>query len=256
MKKLLSALASTMIVASSASTVVSCGDKPMPSLSQNAIYDGENVIGRDITNWDAAVVGPADVKSNFLSNVNQSFTDKDKATTSNIQKLVETDPGDDETNVFAKILGDYEDGASTDFTYDSNSKLVEKDFAKDLNFQVFDEKNNNTLIATWADGIWTFKDTGLTIKEFTDTSGQYQTQTVNTVEVRVEITPVLGNDDHFVGARANLKEGDETKKFYEDNILNGSDEIKNQAALYNGKEFKAEKAFDYRYDINFNFSAK
>lgn len=51
MKKLLSALAATLIVSSSAATVVSCGSKPVDSLSANAIKgkDGK-ALGYDITN--------------------------------------------------------------------------------------------------------------------------------------------------------------------------------------------------------------
>lgn len=259
MKKLLSALSATMIVASSASTVVSCGDKPMPSLSQNIIKDGDKALGYDITNWDASVIAASNIKDNFLSNLNKSFTTADQASTTSTEKLVETAAGDASTNIVAKTLADYEADASTDLNIKG---LTVDNFNKDFNVTIYDNNNqdadkNATEIATWdgATSTWTdLKD--VSIKEFTDKSGKYVYQTVNVISLFIEITPAKDNADKFVGAKANLAKDADTTGYYNADITGGSDAVKSQAALYSNNQFKAEKEHDYRYAVEFHFVAQ
>jgi hypothetical protein len=255
MKKLLSALAATLIVSSSAATVVSCGTKPVDSLSSNMIGDK---LGYDITNWDASVLAAGSFKDNFLANVNDEFTSNGASHTS-LQKLLFENDGKggvkEGSNIVAKVLADYEATTNQNKNVD---KFDEAMAMEDFNVTIYDENAKDTKIASWDGSKWTLEAAGLKIVSFEDDSGQYVYSKVNLVNFAVEITPVEGNTDNFVGAKANLT-GENNKnldKYYNDAIKNGSEDIKNQAALYSNKEWKSAKDHDYRYMIEFNFSAK
>jgi hypothetical protein len=259
MKKLITALGSVMLLGTSVSSVVSCSDKPVPSLTSNKIVDKNGkVMGYDISSWDSSVLASDDVKSNYIGNLNTSITTGDNSS-SNILKALTTDDG---KNEIAVLLESYEAGANENQDVDT---ITYDDFIASLDFAIYDNqpiKASQDPVATWVDGAWTQTnpDVDLNAKATEDKNGLYNSQSVVTLSFKIEITAKIdGETIPFVGARKNIAEGEDVSKYYTTAIANDEDAIK-QASIHtteNGKEvLKASKdgAFDYRYDVTFNFS--
>lgn len=261
MKKILSAFSSLILISGSTTTVVSCGTKPVDSLSSILLTDGEHSV-IDISGWNSDVISSNAVKENFLKNLDDGLHPEVNIH-SFLDLLTVNNNNKNDKNYFAHLVNNYEDSTNQQKQWNKISKKsTEELFQNNLQFNVYDENNNDTKIAS---------SSGNKLLPLKDKNGKYYDVTIAknnstdvlVVNLEIELLPIIDskNDNVFVGAKTNVKKDQNTgwfdsSKYYNHWIVNGSDELKKEAKLSgDNKDFKLTKEYDYRYKIEFYFKA-